>query len=257
MNNDSNSIHNFDFSLICEYFSSISRQGPGSDEVTRRALSFISGIDNASQIADIGCGTGTQTITLAQNTPGHITAFDLFHLFVNQLNDRCVTLGLQHRITPLIGDMNCLPVSDESLDLIWCEGAIYNIGFRNGLRLWRNLLKQGGYLAVSEPSWLTNARPDAVQQFWNDAYDEVDTVSQKIAQMEAEGYSFVASFVLPDECWTENFYLPQQEAQRKFLLKYPDNKTAKSLVENMMYEFEMYKTYHQYYGYVFYIGRKR
>lgn len=25
------SIHEFDFSLICEYFSSISRQGPGSD----------------------------------------------------------------------------------------------------------------------------------------------------------------------------------------------------------------------------------
>ena len=44
--NDENvsSIHEFDFSLICEYFSSISRQGPGSDESTLRALSMIGSV---------------------------------------------------------------------------------------------------------------------------------------------------------------------------------------------------------------------
>ena len=36
--NKESSIHDFDFSLICEYFSSIKRQGPGSDEATRKAL---------------------------------------------------------------------------------------------------------------------------------------------------------------------------------------------------------------------------
>ncbi len=42
MNNNDNtqSINEFDFDLICEYFSSVSRQGPGSDETTLQALRF-------------------------------------------------------------------------------------------------------------------------------------------------------------------------------------------------------------------------
>ena len=63
MNNDNKSIHDFDFDLICEYFSSIERQGPGSPEVTIKALSFIEDLNENSRIADLGCGTGTQTMT--------------------------------------------------------------------------------------------------------------------------------------------------------------------------------------------------
>ena len=41
MSNENKSIHEFDFNLICEYYSSVERQGPGSPEVTIKALSFI------------------------------------------------------------------------------------------------------------------------------------------------------------------------------------------------------------------------
>ena len=34
------------------------------------------------QIVDLGCGTGGQTIVLAQNTPWNITAIDLFPGFI-------------------------------------------------------------------------------------------------------------------------------------------------------------------------------
>lgn len=63
-------IHEFDFELICEYFSSIERQGPGSPEVTIEALSFIDNLTSDSQITDIGCGTGGQTMILARHTSG-------------------------------------------------------------------------------------------------------------------------------------------------------------------------------------------
>ena len=33
---------------------------------------------------------------------------------------------------------------DGAFDLIWCEGAIYNVGFEAGLRAWRRLLVRGG-----------------------------------------------------------------------------------------------------------------
>lgn len=69
MSNDIKTIHEFDFNLICEYFSNVERQGPGSPEITLKALSFIDNLTPHSLIADIGCGTGGQTITLAQTTP--------------------------------------------------------------------------------------------------------------------------------------------------------------------------------------------
>ena len=34
MSNENKSIHEFDFNLICKYFSSPDRQGPGNSEVT-------------------------------------------------------------------------------------------------------------------------------------------------------------------------------------------------------------------------------
>ena len=67
MSNKNKTIHDFDFKLICEYFCSVKRQGPGSTETTLKALSFVDGLSEKSCIVDIGCGTGTPTITLLQN----------------------------------------------------------------------------------------------------------------------------------------------------------------------------------------------
>ena len=72
----------FDLNLICEYFSNVERQGPGSPEMTLRALSFIDNLNENSQIADIGCGTGGQTMVLAQNAPGNIVGLDFFPKFI-------------------------------------------------------------------------------------------------------------------------------------------------------------------------------
>src|SRR5512137_1224974 len=98
MSNENKSIHEFDFNLICEYFSNLERQGPGSPEVTVKALSFVDNLTAASRIADIGCGTGGQTMVLAQNAPGEITGIDLFPVFVDLFNANASRLNLQHRV---------------------------------------------------------------------------------------------------------------------------------------------------------------
>jgi ubiquinone/menaquinone biosynthesis C-methylase UbiE len=150
MSNENTSIHEFDFNLICEYFSLIERQGPGSPEVTIKALSFIEGLTAESRIADLGCGTGGQTMVFAQHAPGNITGIDLFPKFIDLFNANAEKLKLQQRVKGEVGSMDNLPFRPESLDLIWSEGAIYNIGFERGLNEWRKFLKTGGYVAVSE-----------------------------------------------------------------------------------------------------------
>ena len=98
MSNDNSSIHDFDFNLICEYFSHVERQGPGSPEVTLRALSFTEPLTENARIADIGCGTGGQTMTLAQYCPGQITGIDLFPRFIDLFNRNAAAHNLQPRV---------------------------------------------------------------------------------------------------------------------------------------------------------------
>lgn len=256
MEQENNSIHDFDIALICEYFSYVERQGPGSPEVTIKALSFIDNLTQNAKIADIGCGTGGQTMVLAQNTQGTILGIDLFPQFVDIFNQNATKQGLTDKAKAIAGSMDNLPFQDEELDLIWSEGAIYNIGFERGLTEWRRFLKKGGYVAVTEASWFTPERPAEIEQFWLDAYPEIDTIPSKVAIMQKAGYIPVATFMLPENCWTEHFYAPQVPAQKLFMEKYADNLNAKRLVENLQHEAQLYARYKDYYGYVFYIGKK-
>jgi len=256
MSNENKSIHDFDFNLICEYYSNIKRQGPGSPEVTIKALSFIDNLTNESCIADIGCGTGGQTMVLAKHAPGHITGIDLFPAFIDLFNLNAGKLNLQDRVKGIIGSMDNLSFQNEALDLIWSEGAIYNIGFERGLNEWRKFLKTGGYVAVSEASWFTEERPVEIDAFWMNAYPEIDTIPTKVAQMQKAGYIPVATFILPENCWTEHFYAPQIKAQKTFLKKHAGNKTAEEFIANERHGTQLYYKYKEYYGYVFYIGKK-
>lgn len=257
MSNENKTISQFELNLICEYFSTIERQGPGSPEATLKALSFIDNLTPQSRIADIGCGTGGQTMVLAQNSPGHITGLDLFPDFITLFNRNAARLGLQERVKGVVGSMeDALPFEKESLDLIWSEGAIYNIGFEQGIRQWREYLKQGGYIAVSEASWFTDERPAEINDFWMEAEPSIDTIPVKVAQMQSAGYIPVATFILPENCWTEHYYTPQVSAREKLLEKYVGNQAVADFVAFGRQEEELYRKYKTFYGYVFYIGKK-
>lgn len=256
MNEENKSIHEFDFNLICEYFSALERQGPGSPEVTLKALSFVDGLTKESHIADIGCGTGGQTMVLAENTPCNITGIDLFPTFIDLFNANASMINCQDRVKGIVGSMDNLPFREEELDLIWSEGSIYNIGFERGLNEWRKFLKIGGYIAITDASWFTEERPAEIEDFWLEAYKEIDTISNKVSQMQRAGYLPVATFILPEYCWTDNFYTKQVPVQEKYLRKYAGNKTVKEFIFYQRRESQLYNKYKEYYGYVFYIGRK-
>jgi ubiquinone/menaquinone biosynthesis C-methylase UbiE len=256
MSKENKSIHEFDLELICEYFSGLERQGPGSPEVTIKALSFIDNLTESSRIIDLGCGSGGQTMVLAQHAPGQITGIDLFPGFIDLFKANAKRLNLHERVKGIVGSMEHLTFQKEELDLIWSEGAIYNIGFERGLAEWRKFLKPGGYIAVSEASWFTEKRPAEIDEFWQDAYPGIDTIPNKVAQMQKAGYIPVASFIIPEICWTKHFYEPQVSWQEDYLKKHAGNKAAQEFIENQRHETHLYYKYKEFYGYVFYIGKK-
>ncbi|NOU59525.1 class I SAM-dependent methyltransferase [Marinifilum caeruleilacunae] len=256
MSEDIKSIHEFDLSLLAEYFSNLERQGPGSPEITLKALSFVENLNKDSKIADIGCGSGGQTMVLSQHVEGQVTGVDLFPIFIDLFNKNAAKLKLDHRVKGLVGSMDNLSFRDEELDVIWSEGAIYNIGFERGLKEWKRFLKKGGYIAVSEATWFTDERPAEIEEFWQDAYPGIDTIANKLGQMQKAGYVPVACFILPENCWIEHFYAPQVELDKRFLKENKGNKAVEEFIANQRHEAQLYHKYKEYYGYVFFIGKK-
>jgi SAM-dependent methyltransferase len=59
--------------------------------------------------------------------------------------------------------METLPFTEGEFDVIWSEGAVYNMGFEAGVSAWRRFLKPGGKLIVSEITWLSATRPPELQ----------------------------------------------------------------------------------------------
>ena len=55
MSNENNTILGIDVNLICEFFLNTERQGPGSPEVTLKALSFIDRDSWSVLIITLGC----------------------------------------------------------------------------------------------------------------------------------------------------------------------------------------------------------
>jgi len=234
------------------------RQGPGSTADTLKALNLIE-ISNNKQLklADIGCGSGAQTITLAENIDGQITAVDLFPEFLRKLEVKAEVKGLKNKIKTLEKSMDNLDFEQEELDIIWSEGAIYIMGFEAGIKSWKKFLKPGGYLAVSEITWLTDKRPEEIEKHWNSEYPEIDTASNKFKVLEKNGFTPAGYFYLPQSSWLENYYKPIEARFSDFLKRHDHSKAAEKIVENEKKEIQIYKKYKEYLSYGFYIAKCR
>lgn len=237
---------------IIDFHKDAGRQGPGSEEITLRALHAIPGYERFKNILDIGCGTGGQTLTLAKASAARITAVDLFPVFLEKLAQGAAAMGFPERILTKELSMDALDFPSGSFDLLWSEGSAYHIGFARALREWKPLLRRGGFLAVSEISWLRDERPAELDAYWNGAYPEIAAVPEKIAIVGQQGYRLLDHFIFPEECW-DNYYRPIRERSATFAAKYDNSPEVRAFVEEGLREADMYDTYKEFYSYVFYI----
>ena len=249
-------MYDLDIRLIGEFFKGLDRQGPGGDRETLRALDVIqSTLPESVMVADMGCGTGRATMLLAERLRGHLKAVDLLSSMLQGLRERFAGSPFADRVDPLQASMEALPFAPQTFDLIWAEGSIYNVGFERGLRLWHDLLRPKGWVAVTECSWLGSKRPTSCRWI-EDNFSEIAPIATKIEQMQRCGYHPVAHFTLPSECWVDNYYKPMQQRIPGFLNDHPADRSAQHLVAMLQEEIHCYMRWGDTYGYVFYIGRK-
>ena len=246
-----------DYQLLIDLHKRAKRQGPGGDAETSKAIDLAMLDPSAPlKIADIGCGTGSSAMLLARALNAQITAVDFLPDFVEVLKANAESEGLSKKIDPLVCSMDNLQFDNEEYNVIWSEGAIYNMGFENGINDWKRFLKPGGLLVVSEITWTTNDRPFEIQKYWEAEYPEISTASSKISILENSGYSPIAYFVLPERCWLDNYYRPLQNSFAEFLARNVNNENAQAIVEAEKKEIALYEKFKKHYSYGVYIARK-
>jgi SAM-dependent methyltransferase len=246
-----------DLQLLVDLHLEADRQGPGGDAQTHRAIE-LSGLGDRHglKIADVGCGTGASTLVLARELDAEIIAIDFLPAFLAALEVRAMHAGVAERITTVTASMDSLPLTVGTLDAIWSEGAIYNIGFEKGVQDWRRFLKPDGILAVSELTWLTNSRPAELELHWRSQYGEVDTASSKMAMLERNGYTPLGYFVLPEQCWLDAYYLPMQKRFAAFLKAHDSSDSAKAIIAAEEREMDLYERHRLHVSYGYYIAQK-
>jgi ubiquinone/menaquinone biosynthesis C-methylase UbiE len=243
-------------SLIADLHIRNKRQGPGSDETVRKILGILDiGKNSKLEIADIGCGTGASAIEILKNTCAKITAVDFLPEFLEKLRNEANKLGFADRINLIEKDMAELPFDESQFDLIWSEGAVYNIGFERGVNKWRKFLKKHGYIVLTEITWLRKNVPEEIKKYWHREYPEIDTAENKIKILKNSGFEMVDYFVLPENCWLDEYYTPLESSFGDFLER-NTGKAAHQIIDENKKEIELYKKYKDYYSYGVYIAKK-
>jgi serine/threonine-protein kinase HipA len=238
-------------------FEGLPRQGPGTDRATREATSRLPRLPENPVILDLGCGAGAQTLVLARELAAPITAVDIYRPYLDQLEQAANDAGLGHLITARQGDMADLKdIPPASVDLIWCEGAIFIAGFRRGLNLWRPLLKIRGLVVVSEMAWFVPDPPAEAERFFKEAYPPMTDVAGNLAMAAESGYRVLDHFPLEATGWQDEFYHPLKERIARLRALAASDPDLNEVIQETETEMEMYDRFGHAYGYEFFLMQK-
>lgn len=235
-----------------KFFSGLARHAPGTDEDTLRALRACELPDNPT-ILDMGAGTGSSALVLAEETDGTVTAIDQVTSSLASLAERAERRGLTNLDT-LEDDYLELPIEDESVDLIWSEGSIYAAGWREALDAWRPLLRPGGYLVVSDCVWVTDDRAEEAETFWRSEYPGMTTIDALEEVAADHGFDVVEIFEMERKGWVDYYGPIRQRAQL-----FGSSKTSEAMsqvVEGVSRELEIFEAHGESWNYAFFILRK-
>ena len=124
---------------------------------------------------------------------------------------------------------------DESFDIIWAEGSISVIGFEQGIKEWRRLLKPKGFLVV---------------------HDEIDNMTKKLKQIPSCGYELIEHFTVIEDTWWREYYSPLEKRIQELRIKYSDDSEALDVLDKEQREVNMFKRNPKMYGSVFFVMQK-
>jgi SAM-dependent methyltransferase len=239
------------FAALIELYRGLDRQGPGDESFSREILATLPVLPPNPRIADLGCGAGAGALLLADYLRCPVLAVDLAAPFLEQLRMKAKHRGLDHLIMTLEADMGALDWPVASIDLLWSEGAAYNLGFARALQRWRPLLPEGGLAVISEMCWFTDDIPGPAREYWAAAYPGMGSEEQNIEHARKSGFNVLGTHRLPSRGWWENYYNPLKRKMESF--RSTEDSVMRSVLDETDLEMGILGRYGDICGYAFFV----
>jgi ubiquinone/menaquinone biosynthesis C-methylase UbiE len=153
---------------------------------TRAAFASLPKMERP-RVLELGCGSGAVTIELAGLTDGEIIAIDIDDSLLSRLNEKLASTNLTGRVTARRIDLLQNDFPDSYFDIVWEEGVVQVIGFRESLEACHRILRVGGYLVLGQ------------------AIKMVDKHQELIPRC---GFELVRRLDWPEDCWWTEYYQP-------------------------------------------------
>ena len=243
--------HDEQIEALIELHRGLKRQGPGDPSFSKHILSLLPELPPTPRIVDLGCGAGAGALLLAKWFDTTITAVDFARPFLDQLEGHARAQGLDHLIKAVEADMGNLNWPPASVDLLWSEGAAYNLTFEGALKTWRPLMAPNGIAVISEITWFTTDIPLPVLEFWQKAYPQIASESENAALAKATGFDVLGVHRLPAQAWWTYYYDPLRE--RLDALRPSADPVMQTVIEETEAEIDFFEKYGDTYGYAFYL----
>jgi SAM-dependent methyltransferase len=174
----------------------------------------------APTILDIGCGSGVPTLELARQCNGKIIGLDIDRFLLGFLEEKIQKAGLSDRVRTVRCSLFELDFPDENFDVIWAEGSITVIGFKKGIRYWRQFIKPGGHLVV---------------------FDESGVLNERLKHITSSGYVLIDHFEVAGEVFWTEYYIPLQKRINDMRIEFGEDANALMALDKVQSEINMVK----------------
>ncbi|MFW9782426.1 MAG: class I SAM-dependent methyltransferase [Candidatus Heimdallarchaeota archaeon] len=163
-------------------------------QYTRKAFEMLPRIDYP-HILDVGCGSGIPAIELAQLSNAEIIGIDIDQEALEKFNEKIKKFNLSDRVKTINCSLLDIDFPNENFDIIWAEGVMQFIGFEKALKEWNRMLKKNGFIVV---------------------HDDLRDKEKKLKTIPKYGYKLVDYFLLPDDVWWRDYFMPLELQIEKF-----------------------------------------
>lgn len=174
---------------------------------TGKAFQMVPSMKNPF-ILDIGCGTGIPSLELARLGDGKIIGIDINQAALDKFKLKIDNEGLSDRVKIFNRSVYNTEFPMETFNLIWDEGVLHILNIKKSLAELNRILKPNGFLVIGETNKWIKKNLEVFPKF---------------------GFILIDKFLLPEESWWREYYLPLEKKIKKIRSQLKNSKELEKL----------------------------